>query len=134
MLHVLAIALAAHGAAVPGGVLPVVPTLSGPAAKHSEEAPVRIETGPFRGIELRQITPVLITAMNLPAGASGVVVAKVDAEAALTRLQAGDILHSVNGVEPATVQVAARLLLSDAHSWDLTFERDGRLRGLSLRF
>jgi len=75
----------------------------------NEEAPVG-PAGQTLGLSLQPLTPQIARALNLPAGARGVVITRVDPSSdAAENLQRGDVILSVNGqavASPAQVVAA----------------------------
>ena len=89
---------------------------------------------PFSGSVAMNLSPALADELNLDIGASGVVLARVDASSVANRLglRARDIVRSVNGVAVEDTATLEELGKRRLPYWDIVIERDGHELSLVL--
>jgi serine protease Do len=87
---------------------------------------------PFSGATVANMSPALAEELGLDRFGAGVTVLDIRAgsAAARLRLQAGDVIVSVNGEEPGIVDELDAALARPAERWRIAIERDGRVRRL----
>ena len=87
---------------------------------------------PFSGATLANMSPALAEELGRDRFEAGVTVLGVRAgsTAARLRLQPGDVVVSVNGEEPGTVDELDAVLARPAERWRIAIEREGRVRRL----
>jgi len=101
------------------------------------ELPARNQTqidanGPLQGLLVARINPAVITELDLPMGAEGVVVTGVGGFARRLGFQSGDILVSVNRRKIETVRDVMRAAGQNTRNWSLEIQRGGQV--LTMRF
>jgi len=87
----------------------------------------------FEGLTAAQLSPELIQRFGLPLAAEGVVVTAVAGPARTTRLQPGDVILAINGIEIADLDALELATSARTRRWQIEFVRDGRRIALRLR-
>jgi Do/DeqQ family serine protease len=105
---------------------------------EAPEIPARNQTridsrGPLDGLTLANINPAVITELNLPLTAAGVVVERAEGMAARMGFQPGDLLLEVNGRKIETLDEAVAAAAERTGSWDVTIERGGQPMSMRVR-
>ena len=87
----------------------------------------------LRGLVSENINPAVIAELNLPPGASGVVVAEAGDIAWRVGLRPGDIMLALNRQPIRTTADLERVLRERARNWEVEILRDGRRNWLRFR-
>ncbi|MCB2137501.1 MAG: PDZ domain-containing protein, partial [Rhodobacteraceae bacterium] len=98
-----------------------------PAPGGSSAAMLTIAGGGlFQGLTIAPIDPALIAELRLPLTVEGVVVTGVSGKSRASRLQPGDIVLSLNGVDIATPEDFRAVAENPTRRWQIEFMRDGK--------
>jgi Do/DeqQ family serine protease len=83
----------------------------------------------FNGVTVRQLDPALSESLNLPYDAQGIVVTAIEPGSAAEAmgLQVNDIILALNDQEMTDAQTFAALAAQRVRTWQIIFQRDGRV-------
>ncbi|MCV2865078.1 trypsin-like peptidase domain-containing protein [Albidovulum sediminicola] len=87
----------------------------------------------FDGLSAAILSPALIQKYGLPLSAEGIIVTGVGGAARGTRLQSGDVILAINGVEIRSLRDLEAVASQPSRRWQITFVRDGQRLVLRLR-
>lgn len=102
------------------------------APEADGQAKVVITQGGLAGLSVAQIDPALITAMNLPLSAQGVVITGIEGPLTRAGMLPGDMVLAINGAEVKTAADVQAIATSDARGWSVDLMRAGQM--IRLRF
>jgi Do/DeqQ family serine protease len=92
-----------------------------------------ISQGGLAGLTVADIDPALITAMNLPLSAKGVVITSIEGSLTRAGMAAGDIVLAVNGTEVTSVNDMRDIAAADTRGWSVELSRGGQMVRLRFR-
>nr|WP_318527498.1 Do family serine endopeptidase [Defluviimonas sp. WL0002] len=87
----------------------------------------------FDGLSAAVLSPALIQKHGLPLSAEGIIVTDVAGAARATRLQKGDVILAINGLDIRSLDDLQAAATSTTRRWQLAFVRDGQRIVLRLR-
>lgn len=90
---------------------------------------------PFQGSRVANLSPAVAEEMRLETHLEGVVITEIRPRSTAARvgLRTGDIIRRVNGVDVDLTETLAGLVRQTPYSWEIRFERKGRLLRINLR-
>ncbi|MCT8328054.1 Do family serine endopeptidase [Albidovulum sediminis] len=87
----------------------------------------------FDGLTAAVLSPALIERFGLPLAAEGVIVTEVEGAARATRLQKGDVILAINGIEIRDLSDLETVARAQSRRWQIEFVRDGQRVALRIR-
>ncbi len=87
----------------------------------------------FDGLTAAVLSPALIERFSLPLAAEGVIVTEVQGAARSTRLQKGDVILAINGIEIRDLSDLETVTRAQSRRWQIEFVRDGQRVALRIR-
>lgn len=98
-----------------------------PAPESPPRNPLTIENrGALDGLTAINSNPAVISELSLPLDTEGVVVARVEGQAARTGLRPGDVLGRINGTIVSDTDDLRRIAVRRARGYEIEFRRGGK--------
>ncbi len=90
---------------------------------------------PFQGSQVANLSPAVAEELRLETHLEGVVITEIRPRSTAARvgLRTGDIIRRVNGVNVDLTETLAAIVRQTPYSWEIRFERKGRLLRINLR-